>query len=127
MFEELNEQLARVKELQQKRQQWNHQLANYQLEIEEKQQTMVDLEDKSEAYRAERQKLDKITFLHLKGILTGSKDQKIYEKRNQRPDAQYDYDEIQPAVSSIKTSSKNIQEHMNELPKIDSDYENIMK
>src|SRR5699024_10010451 len=127
MFEELNEQLARVKELQQKRQQWNHQLANYQLEIEEKQQTMVDLEEKIEAYRAEREKLDKITFVHLKAILTGSKDEKIYEKRNQITDAQYDYDEIQQAVSSIKTSIKNIQENMNELPDIDSDYENIMK
>src|SRR5699024_4170924 len=127
MFEELNEQLARVKELQQKRQQWNHQLANYQLEIEEKQQTMVDLEEKIEAYRAEREKLDKITFVHLKAILTGSKDEKIYEKRNQITAAQYDYDEIQQAVSSIKTSIKNIQENMNELPDIDSDYENIMK
>ena len=127
MFEELNEQLARVKELQQKRQQWNHQLANYQLEIEEKQQTMVDLEEKIEAYRAEREKLDKITFVHLKAILTGSKDEKVYEKRNQIADAQYDYDEIQQAVSSIKTSIKNIQENMNELPDIDSDYENIMK
>src|SRR5699024_10961690 len=93
MFEELNEQLARVKELQQKRQQWKHQRANYQLEIEEKQQTKVDLEEKIEAYRAEREKLDKITFVHLKAILTGSKDEKIYEKRNQITDAQYDYDE----------------------------------
>src|SRR5699024_5559685 len=59
--------------------------------------------------------------------LTGSKDEKIYEKRNQIADAQYDYDEMQQAVSSIKTSIKNIQENMNELPDIDSDYENIMK
>ena len=127
MFEELNEQLARVKELQQKRQQWNHQLANYQLEIEEKQQTMVDLEEKIEAYRAEREKLDKITFVHLKAILTGSKDEKIYEKRNQITDAQYDYDEMQQAVSSIEVLIKGIQENINALPDIDSDYENIMK
>lgn len=127
MFEELNEQLARVKELQQKRQQWNHQLANYQLEIEEKQQTMVDLEEKIEAYRAEREKLDKITFVHLKAILTGSKDEKIYEKRNQITDAQYDYDEMQQAVSSIEVLIKGIQENINALPDIDSEYQNIMK
>src|SRR5699024_10585068 len=68
----------------------------------------------------------KITFVHLKAILTGSKDEKIYEKRNQITDAQYDYDEIQQAVSSIKTSIKNIQKNMNELPDIDSYYKNIM-
>src|SRR5699024_7714603 len=101
---------ARVKELQQKRQQWNHQLANYQLEIEEKQQTMVDLEEKIEAYRAEREKLDKITFVHLKAILTGSKDEKIYEKRNQITDAQYDYEEIKQAKSDKKKYNKKIPE-----------------
>src|SRR5699024_8081900 len=102
MFEELNEQLARVKELQQKRQQWKHQLANYQLEIEEKQQTMVDLEEKIEAYRAEREKLDKITFIHLKPRLNGSKDNKIYGKRNKITNAKYDYDKMQQAVTSIE-------------------------
>src|SRR5699024_3011828 len=127
MFEELNEQLARVKELQQKRQQWKHQLANYQLEIEEKQQTMVDLEEKIEAYRAEREKLDKITFIHLKAVLTKRKEDKIYEKRNQIADAQYDYDEMQQAVSYIEATMKDIQENMNEHSDIDSDYENIMK
>src|SRR5699024_9314696 len=83
-----------------------------QLEIEEKQQTMVDLEEKIEAYRAEREKLDKITFVHLKAILTGSKDEKIYEKRNQITDAQYDYDEMQQAVSSIEVLIKGIQENI---------------
>src|SRR5699024_649028 len=121
MFEELNEQLARVKELQQKRQQWNHQLANYQLEIEEKQQTMVDLEEKIEAYRAEREKLDKITFVHLKAIITYSKNEKIYEKRNQIINSHYDYDEIQQALSSIKTSIKNIKKNMNDLPDKNND------
>jgi len=127
LLEELNEQLAKVKNQQHKRKKWQNQIADYKAELKEKQETAAELKSKIEKDKDYIEKLEHISFTHLMAFLTGSTDERIWRKQNEIATTKLKYDESQHALTHIENSIKEIQEKINNLPDIDREYQHILK
>ena len=127
MFDTLNERLAKVKNQLHKRRKWTNQLADYETELQEKQQAASNLKSKIEAARGDIEKLEEISFAHLLAILTGSTDERIQEKRDEIATTRLKYDESQRALAHIESSIKEIKNKMDALPDIDYEYQCIIE
>lgn len=127
LFDTLNERLAKVKSLQQKRQKWQDQLADCEVEFQEKRQATAEWKSQIEEQKKVIEKLGKISFIHLLAVLTGSKDERIQQKENEIAATTLKYDESQHALTHLEKSMIDIQEELNALPDIDRDYQDILK
>lgn len=127
LFEELNEQLAEVKNQQHKRRKWKAQIADYEAEHQQQQQTLSDLKSKMEEDQADIEKLEELSFSHLLAVLTGSTDERIRDKQEVIAATKLKYDETQHALPHIEQSIQDIREKLGELPDIDRDYQRIMQ
>lgn len=126
MFEKLNERLAKVKNQQHKRRKWKEQLADYEEELQGKQQFSAGLKSKMEETKEDMEKLDEWSFIYLLSVLTGSTDERIREKRHEIAATKLKYDESQHALAQIEDSIQELQKKLHALPDIDREYQTIL-
>lgn len=127
LFDTLNERLAKVKSLQQKRQTWQDQLADYEVEFQEKRQAAATCKSHIETCKKDIEKLGKVSFRHLWAVLTGSTDERIQQKENEIAVTTLKYDELQHALTHLEQSMIAIQDKLNALPDLDDEYQNILE
>src|SRR5699024_6166725 len=126
LFDELNERLATLENHLQTRTKEKEQLADYETELQEQQQTATELKAKMEENQEDIEKLEEFSFLHLLAILTSSTDERIQHKRKEITNTKLKYDESQHALSHIENAIKDLKQKLHALPDIDQAYQNIL-
>ncbi|MFD1446514.1 hypothetical protein [Oceanobacillus profundus] len=126
MYEEINDQLIRVRSAMSKKQKWEKQLADYETELIDVEKEISRLEEQLFAEKKDVQKLERIGITNLIQTLFGSKHEKLRQEKQEVIAVQLQLEEAEKTKQEISNSMNELHHKLQSVVDADQDYEFLL-
>lgn len=127
MFGSLNEKIQEVKEKQRLKRKWEHKLERFTEEKNLAQSKADELKELLEKEKVDVEKLESISLTNFLSTITGTKDEKLENERQEVQAAKLKYSEAVEAVIDLKVEQDHCKERLEEIGDPSDKYEALLK
>jgi len=123
MYQEINEQLVKVREAMNKKQKWEKQLTDYHRELTEIKDIITQLEIQLVSEKKDVKKLEKVGITNIVQTLFGSKHEKLKTEKQEVIAVQLKLEEAEKTKQEIYDSIDQLEQNILTVADVQDDYE----
>jgi len=126
MFEHIDNELKTIKEKLRMKKKWNQQLSSYAKERDEQKDKAQEL---LEILKSEQEDVDKLTSMSLTNMmitLTGKKEDRLDQEKQEVAAAQLKYEEAKQTVEDIEAEVRELHKRIGEVVDAEREYQDLL-